>query len=1167
MHTSRILASAAVGLFGGTVLAQSPGMLRYPDVSATHVCFVYANDLWIAPKGGGTASPLASPPGMESLPRFSPDGKQLAFVGNYDGNRDIYVMDVTPGAIPRRITHHPAGESLCDWSPDGKKLLFFTNGLSVMPRQTRLFTVGSEGGMPEALPMPYAGFGAFSPDGNSVVFNPLSIDTRTWKRYRGGMAPDVWILDLATKKSRQITDWEGTDTLPMWHGGTIYYLSDKGPEHRLNIWGFGVGDGTHTQITAFAQDDVRWPSLGPGGAGEGEIVFQLGSQLRILSLGTRESREVAIVVPGARGTLKPRRVDASKFIQSSDVSPTAKRIALGARGDLWSLPAKEGVVRNLTRTPGVAERSAAWSPDGRLFAYFSDESGDYELWVRASDARKKESDDEKDAKDEGAKDDAAKDEAAKDEEAPPAAPRKLTSMGPGFRDGIVWSPDSKFVTFTDQTNRLWLVEIAGGTVKEIDHDRTWGGVPQHSWSHDSGWVAYTRADEATLISCVWLYRVETGEKTRVTSPMFAHTLPVFSRDGKYLYASAARNVGDPKYSDLDSSFIYADVEQIVAFPLRGKTKSPWATKSDEEEPKKPEKKDDDKKNGGEKKDAEKKDGEKTDDAKKPEEGGEKKSDDAKKDEKKGEKGPKKVEIDLDGLESRAVISPIATGTFRQLDVAHDGKLIYVRAAARGLDQKPAIKIFDPKDDKKEEKTIVDDAGGYSLSADGKKLLVSKDGGFTLYEAESGGGKSQKVSTAGMDLSIDPREEWRQIFKDVWRFYRDYFYEPTMHGCDWKALGDHYAAWIDDCTSRDDVNWVIAELISELNIGHAYVTGPGDVESAPTVSVGMLGCDFVLDRSGATAAYRIGTIYRGGAWDADARGPLAQPGIDVKEGDYLLAVDGVGVDPSRDPWAALLEKAGRAVTLTVSASPVLDSSAREILVTAAGDEVAARYRAWIEKNRRYVFEKSGGKIAYVHVPDTGINGQNNLFRQFFGQRHLPAMIIDERWNGGGQIPHRFIELLNRPATNAWALRYSNETIWPPDAHHGPKAMMINGQSGSGGDAFPTYFRAAKLGKLVGRRTWGGLVGITGVPRLVDLGSVSVPMFAYYKLDGNWGVEGHGVDPDIDVLDDPGAMLDGQDPQLDATIAHLMKELETKAFTMPPRPASPDRKGMGIPERDR
>ncbi len=1159
MHISRTLAStAAAFLFGGSALAQSPGMLRFPDVSATHICFVYANDLWIAPKEGGQASPLASPPGMESLPRFSPDGKQLAFIGNYDGNRDIYVCDVTPGAIPRRVTHHPAGESLCDWSPDGQRLLFFTNGLTVMPRQTRLFTVGAEGGNPEALPMPYAGFGSFSPDGNSVVFNLLSIDTRTWKRYRGGMAPDVWILDLTTRKSRRITDWEGTDTLPMWHGGTIYYLSDKGPEHRLNIWGFRVGEGTHTQMTSFDKDDVRWPSLGPGNAGEGEIVFQLGSQLRILSLGTRESREVQIHVPGARATLKPRRVDASKFIQSSDVSPTAKRVALSARGDLWSLPAKEGVVRNLTRTPGVAERSAAWSPDGRLLAYFSDESGEYELYVRASDARQKESDDDRDEKDEK-KDADKKDDSVKDEPAPLAAPRKLTSMGPGFRDGIVWSPDSKFVTFTDQTNRLWLVEVEGGAVTEIDHDRTWGSSPQHSWSHDSGWIAYTRADEATLTACLWLYRVETGEKTRVTSPMFGHTLPVFSRDGKYLYAASARNVGDPKYSDLDSSFIYADVEQIVAFPLKDTTKSPWATKSDEEEPKKPEKKDDAKKDESQK-DESKKEESKNDDAKKPEEG---KKDNGKKDEKK----KKKVEIDLTGLEARAVISPIATGTFRQLDGAHDGKLIYVRAAARGLDQKPAIKIFDPNDDKKEEKTIVDDAGGYSLSADGKKLLVSKDGAFTLYEAESGGGKSQKVSTAGMDLSIDPREEWRQIFKDVWRFYRDYFYEPTMHGCDWKALGDHYSAWIDDCTSREDVNWVIAELISELNIGHAYVTGAGDVESSPNVSVGMLGCDLSLDRSGAAPAYRITTIFQGGPWDADARGPLAQPGIDVKEGDYLLAVDGVAVDPSRDPWASLLGKAGRPVTLTVSTSPVLDATAREILVTPAGDETAARYRAWIEKNRRYVFEKSGGKIAYLHVPDTGVNGQNNLFRQFFGQRHLPAMIIDERWNGGGQIPHRFIELLNRPATNAWALRYSNETIWPPDAHHGPKAMMINGQSGSGGDAFPAYFRAAQLGKLVGRRTWGGLVGITGVPRLVDNGSVSVPMFAYYKLDGNWGVEGHGVDPDIDVIDDPGAMLEGQDPQLDATIAHLLKELESKAFTMPHRPASPDRKGMGIPERDR
>lgn len=1151
-------------------------MLRFPDVSATHLCFIYANDIWLCPRTGGTATPLASPPGAESLPKFSPDGKTLAFVGNYDGNRDIYTVPVS-GGIPKRITHHPAAENICDWTPDGR-ILFTSNGLSAMPRYSRMFSVSAEGGLPVPLPMPYSGFGSMNEDGR-IAFTLWSTDNRTWKRYRGGMATDVWTLNPKTGESRQITDWEGTDTIPMWHGKTVYYLSDNGAEHRLNIWSYDTVARRKEQVTSFKDNDVKWPSIGPGPDRKGEIVFQLGSELRLLNLADRKSSPIKVEIPGARQTIRPRSVDVSRSISSFSLSPAGKRLALEARGDIYSAPAKEGVVRALTRSSDVAERDPAWSPDGKWIAYFSDESGEYELWLRPSgavdSAGKADQDDTKASKEKrGGKDSETEDEApvSKDDKSDnskesakiasalfnAAPPRKLTDLGPGFRFMREWSPDSKHITFTDQAGRLFLCTIDSGAVKQIDTDPLSNG-PNVSWSSDSGWLAYSRSDDDNTQTCIWLHNVKSGENTRVTSPMFSASQPTFDREGKYLFFSSARDISNPAYSDIDTTFIYRSSEVLLVVPLRHDIPSPFAPKSDEEgiKPDKPDGKDEKKKSDDKQDDAEKKKAE-TEKSGTP-------------DGPKSGKG-KEVRIDLDGFERRAVKLPVPSGNFGAMAVTHDGKLLYVRRLPRGGnegDEKVSIRIFDLKADEKEEKTVVE-AGNFSMSADGRKIAVRRapgsgqgGGQIQVLSAEAGGGKPTTVPTSGMTAMVDPRAEWRQIFTDAWRLNRDYFYEPTMHGVDWPAMRSHYGAMLDDCATREDVNFVIAEMISELNVGHAYITNPGDIEQGANTSVGLLGCEFALENG----AYRITKIYEGGPWDSDARGPLLQPGVGVREGDYLLAVNGLMVDASKDPWAAFIGLAGKPTTITFSESPTIDEKARDVLITPTASETDARYRAWIEKNRKYVQDKSGGRIAYLHVPDTGVNGQNNLYRQFFGQRHLPAMLIDERWNGGGQIPTRFIELLNRPVTNYWAKRDGKDWTWPPDAHHGPKAMMINGLSGSGGDAFPAYFRRAGLGKLIGRRTWGGLVGISGNPQFVDGGSISVPTFGYYKTDGTWGIEGHGVDPDIDVVDDPGKMLDGQDPQLDAAIAQLLKELNEKPYVAPKRPQSPNRKGMGIPDRDR
>jgi tricorn protease-like protein/C-terminal processing protease CtpA/Prc len=1341
---------AAAGTLGVVSAARADvtphgAMLRFPDVSATQIVFSYANDLWIVPKTGGVALPLSSPAGQETFPRFNADGTSIAFVGNYEGNRDIYTIPVAGGAATR-VTFHAGAESLSDWAgPNyhgGDKLLYLTNGFAGLGRQTQLFDISSSGGPGKKLPVPYAGFGMVSPDGNLLAYSPHSTDNRTWKRYRGGMATDLWLYNLKDNSARQITDWEGNDTLPMWipggDGSVVYYLSDQGPEHRMNVWSYSIKDGIRTQITAHTDNDVRWPGIGPGAAGEGELVFQLGSQLRLLNLGTKQETVVKVTIPGDRPKLRSRRVDAAKQIETASISPNGKRVVIEGRGDLFSAPAKEGAVRSITRTDAIFERSPAYSPDGNWIAYFSDEGGEWELWVRPADVRAPQApkDDEKskpdgaagDKKEEPSKDDAkpgAKPDEKTDDKADAKAddkaddktdvtkpevtkrdqalahlklqPRKLTSLGAGFKQNAAWSPDSKHIVFSDQYGQLSMVTLEDGALKQIDKD-PWGNPNVVSWSHDSNWITFSRGEDDKVASnnIIFIYNVKTGDKTAVTSPMFSSSLPAFDRKGEWLYFISSRIINNPTYSDIDSTFAYNDTQAIYAVPLRTDVKNPWAPKSDEEEWKAPEKKDekkDDKKEdkkdddkdgkkegepakGESKPDADKKPGseQKSDDAASDDgisgtwtgtvsgnaegmpaggvpvtltltlskegtlsgniqtimgggalsdtsydkatgnvtfnipinkqvvgvkgtikgeefEGtwtmgqaggtikvkrtakasdGSKSTGDAAKDAKDGKDSKdaaKEVKITLDGFERRAIQLPITPGSFGGLLVNGDGKLLFFRNSSRNSADVSGLKIFDINDDEKKEALVTSGGGSFDLSADGKKMVVVRGNNVSVVDA-SAGGKSTSVPTAGMVVTIDPRDEWKQILVDSWRQFRDYFYEPTMHGVDWPKVRDHYLAMIDDASSREDVAYIQAELVSELNIGHAYITSPGETEdSVPPVNVGMLGADYELVKSDAGTAYRITKIYSGADWDADARGPLTKLGVDVKEGEFVLAVNGQPIDTSRDIYAAFLGTAGNVVSLTVGPNPLLDAQAREVLITPVATESDLRYRAWIEAKRQYVDKKSDGKVGYIYVPNTGVDGQSDLWRQFTGQRGRAALIIDDRWNGGGQIPTRFIEMLARKPINFWARRNGNDWPWPPDAHFGPKAMLINGLAGSGGDMFPWLFKHEKIGKTFGTRTWGGLVGISGYPSLIDGGRVAVPSFGFYELDGTWGVEGHGVDPDVEVLDDPSKMLNDADPQIDAAVAHLLDEVKRNGFTPPARPASPNRSRMGIDPKDK
>jgi tricorn protease-like protein/C-terminal processing protease CtpA/Prc len=1237
-HHHRSAALLAASLLTLTTAANADvtpnaGMLRYPDVSATQIVFVYANDLWLVDREGGTALPLASPPGVETFPRFSPDGNSIAFAGNYDGGRDLYTIP-TAGGAPVRVTHHPAPELMNEWVGDDR-LLFASNGMSGLGRMPGLFTVGTAGGLPEALPVPYGGVGSISSDGTWLAYTPHTRDHRTWKRYRGGMATDIWLFNLKDHSSKRMTTWEGTDSQPMWHGMNVYYVSDDGPEHRLNIWKYDVDTGEREQITHFSEYDIKWPAIGPGPKGDGEIVFQNGARMFLLDLKSRKSTAVNVRIPGARPNVREHTVDASKFIQGWDISPTGVRAVAQARGDIWTLPAKNGMPRNLSRTDGVAERDPAWSPDGRWIAYFSDADGEYDLYITQSDGK--------------------------------GETRRLTEDANCFRSNPSWSPDSKKIAYADKTGALFHHDLESNDTTLIMTDP--GGTPQTAnWSQDNGWITYQRSSDTNPMSqSIWIYEVAADTATQVTSDMFGDGSPTFDREGKYLYFATNRVFAAPEYSTLDTSFVYNDTMMLAAVPLRNDIDFVWAPKSDEEKWSDDDKKKDDDGDDNESDDEndENNEGDDSDDSaddddEAPDDDGvtgayegsmtgemfpagmrfsanlslaedgtltgnivvpigtgtiegtwdaesgntagtittpdddvaeftgtikdgalewtvladgvpftlsgtrtasdndndnEDADDEEDDDNDDDDKDDKKVmTIDLDGFESRAISLPVAPGQFGNLAVNNRNQLLYVRGGGGG------IKVFDITDDNPSEKAVAP-GGGFAISADGKKILAASAGGAGIGNAGAGG-TITPVPMRDMMVTIQPRDEWRQMFNDVWRIFRDYFYVENMHGVDWNAMRKLYAPMVEECASREDLSFVIGEMIAELNCGHSYYFG-GDVENEPSRTVGLLGCDFELH----DGAYRISRIFSGGPWDLDARGPLSMPGVDVKEGDYLLAVNGIPLDTNRDPWAAFIGLADRDIELTVNDVPEMNDDVRNVYVKALGSEGNLRYRAWIEANRAYVAEKTNGRVGYIYVPNTGVQGQNDLFRQFYGQIGLDGLIIDERWNGGGQIPTRFIELLNRPRTNYWAVRDGRDWAWPPDSHQGAKCMLINGLAGSGGDMFPYLFRQAGLGKLIGTRTWGGLVGISGNPGLIDGGYGAVPTFGFYERDGTWGIEGHGVDPDIEVVDDPALMVDGGDPQLDAAIAHMKREIKQNPYAPPARPKSPDRSGIGVTSDDR
>ncbi|MCF8237382.1 MAG: PDZ domain-containing protein [Saprospiraceae bacterium] len=1072
----------------GPISAQiNAGILAYPDVSSDQIVFSYADDLWVMPRTGGTAMRLSTPSGSESFPRFSPDGKTIVYTANYHGNYSLYTIPVT-GGMPTRLTWHGMSDMALDWTPDGKQILFAADRESGSNRFSQFYTITKTGGLPAKLNVPYGEFGSLSPDGQRLAFTTKSRVFRTWKRYRGGMAADIYLYDLATDRSENITNDPANDELPMWHENTVYFLSDRGSTGRANIWAYNLQTKTVRQVTNFTEVDVRFPGLGPDA-----IVFAAGDQLYLLDLKTETQKAIPVQVVTDLSAKMPHIRAAADYMQHFEASPDGKRVVVEARGEIFSVPAEHGPVINLTHAPGSAERYPAWSPDGRKVAWWTDRSGEYELAIFDLAANKEEI---------------------------------ITHLGPGYRYQPYWSPDAKFIIYIDQTMSIHLVNTLTKTDQVIDRQLFYMHGPLEgftvSWSADSRWVTYSR-DQITRAQQLVIYDTKEGVAHPVTSGYYNDGAPSFGPEGKYLYFTTSRDFS-PMYSDFDNSWVYNNSTRIGVIALQKDTPSLLLAQNDTVAVKPLP--------GKDKKKAEKK---------------EKKSETVEASEK--DEAIPTVLIDFENIERRMELLPPSAGNYTATAGAKD-KVIYLHVPNTGSEQEEAVlKYWDHQE--REEKTIVSGIDGFLLTSNGEKLLVWKGG--KLYTIDPA--PDQKLETAfrtqEMVMEVDPAAEWRQLFNEVWRLQRDFFYDKNMHGLDWPAMRTKYGKLVDACATRSDLNFIIGELIGELNASHAY-RGGGDIANASRKPVGYLGIDWAV--SG--AHYAIGRILRGAEWDAEVRSPLDQPGVKISEGDLILAVNGVPLTLDREPYVAFVGLADQEVFLTVAPSGKPNTT-RQVVVKTMSSEFRLRNLSWIERNRAYVDKASGGRVGYIYVPNTGVDGQTELMRQFSGQWDKDALLIDERWNSGGQIPDRFIELLNRKPLAFWAIRDGETWRWPPVGHFGPKAMLINGWSGSGGDAFPDYFRKAGLGPLIGTRTWGGLIGISGAPQLIDNGFISVPTFRMYNPDGTWFKEGHGVDPDIEIPEDPGAIARGSDPQIDRALEYLMEQLKTYKPVVPPRPPNEKR----------
>ncbi len=1109
-----------------SLLARTPEtrLLRFPATNGKQIVFCYAGELYTVDKDGGTARRLTSGPGYTSFPRFSADGTEIAFTSQYDGNTEVYVMP-SEGGTPKRLTTTATlgrddisdrmgpNNIVMTWQNTKPLVVFRSRRVTFDDFVGSLYTVGMDAELPQQLPVPRGGFVSFAPDDSKMAFNRVFREFRTWKHYRGGMADDVWIYDFKSGTTENLTSNPAQDICPMWGpDNKIYFLSDR--DGRMNLFSIDPTSKETKQLTQYKDFDIKFPSIS-----KDVIVFEQAGYIWRYDLAGGQPKQLAITVAEDLYSGRSALVDASKNIESVSAGPDGQRAIVVARGDLFSVPAREGTARNLSKTSNAHERDAVWSPDGKWIAYNSDATGENELYVRSQDGK--------------------------------GQPQQLTSNADTYYYKIIWSPDSKKLLWSDRLQRLRYVDVGTKTVTAVDEDK-FGEIRNYNWSPDSQWITWSRPEDNGLTK-VFLFSLATKKQTAVTDEWYGSDEPVFSDDGKYLLLSSSRNF-KATFGQTDFSNVYRDMARVYMITLAKETEPPLGPRSDEVGKKK-------------EKDKEK---EKADE-KKPED---KKAEDKKPSEKKTDdkdaaaKKPVVVKVDLDGIHDRIAGLEIVPGDYRTIRMVDD-RIFYLRRTVGdesaeedddgGANQKSHLCAYSLEDRKE---TVLGDANGYEITADGKKMLLKIDKDYAIIDLpkdkielkDEKAGKDFKLKLAGLDLQLDRHAEWNQVYFEAWRHMRDFFFSPTMNGIDWKAMRDKYAALVPFVNHRNDLTYLLGELIGELNSGHAYVGG-GERPETPRIKLGLLGAQF--SRDAATKAYRIDHILPGENWDKHTRSPLTDIGVNVKEGDYILAINGTPVSTLPNLYEALIGTADKQVILRVNSRPTEDG-AHDVTVLPIADEAPLYYLAWVQKNLDYVGKKTGGEVGYIHIPDMGRGGLNEFTKQYFPQIRKKALIVDVRGNGGGFVSPLVIERLRRAFVMIGIARNGRPQPDPNDSFTGPMVTLINEFSASDGDIFPFRFKSLGMGKVIGKRTWGGVVGIRDPLPLTDGGQIFRPEFALYSKDGkDWIIEGHGVDPDIVVDNDPAKEFHGEDQQLDRAIQEIQGEMKTKRYDLPSPPPFPNR----------
>jgi len=1069
-------------------------LLRKPALSKTQIVFTYAGDLWSVPREGGEASRLTAGPGVETSAAFSPDGSTIAFTGEYDGNVDVFVIPAA-GGVPRRLTYHPGADVTVGWTPDSKRVLFRSHR-AVPNDGDRLYTMPVEGGgLPEELPLPIAEEGSYSADGTHLAYVPLFQWQEAWKRYRGGQTRKIWIANLADSSIVPIPRDNSNDFDPMWVGDRIYFLSDR--EGPVTLFYYDTKSKKVTRAIENHGLDFKSASAGPGA-----IVYEQFGSLHLYDLKNGQTKEVAVTLAGDLPELRVHYVNVAKRLTNPDISPNGARAVFEARGEILTVPAEKGDPRNLTQSPAVMEREPKWSPDGQSIAYLSDESGEYELHVRSQDGT--------------------------------GEVKRIPLGEKAFYSSPNWSPDSKKIAYLDNHAHLFYIDLEKKKPVLVDTDYYSNGDGLAAvWSPDSQWLAYSKTLKSHM-QAIHLYSLADGKATQITDGMSDAEDPGFDKNGKYLYFTASTNSGAAMEPDIESRSrpVTASVYAVV---LSKAEASPLAPESDEE-----------------KKEDAKKDEPKKDDAK-----------DAKKDDKDKDKSAEKVEVkvDLDNIGQRILALPMPELRYVGLATGKAG-VVYVAEGPAPEARGPftvTIHRFDLN--KRKADIVLSGVRNVQISFTGEKLLYRRGDNWTIADAppppsDSPDGPPPKPSnekelkTADLEVRVDPAAEWKQMFHEAWRIERDFFYDPHYHGLDLQAAEERYGTYLSGLASRDDLNYLFTEMLGNITVGHMFLGG-GDRPEVKHVSTGLLGADYKIENG----RYRFAHVYAGENWNPDTKAPLTQPGVNVAAGDYLLAVNGRELHATDNIYSFFEETAGKTVMLRVSPDPA-GAKAREVKVTPIDNEFRLRHLEWMDENRRRVDEATNNRVAYVYMPDTSFGGYTNFMRYFFAQVDKQAVIIDERFNHGGQLATDIIEYLQRKPMSLVTARDGADSIQPQGAIFGPKVMIVNEFAGSGGDAMPWYFHRAGVGKLVGERTWGGLVGLNGYPPLMDGGTVFAPSIAVWNPNGTFDVENRGVSPDIEVQLDPAEVRQGRDPQLEKAIAVVMQELAASPPPQYKHPPYPD-----------